>query len=86
MLWLAIDWPVIDRSVIDRSAIDKSVIDAALEIYAALGVMLVAHHFGMHASQVKVGGAVFAAAGKDYLGFCGLSQQGLHDWFHWQQF
>ena len=63
-----------------------SVIDAALEVYTAFGVMLVTYHFRVHASQIEVGGAVFAAAGEDHLGFGGLAQQGLHDWFYGKQF
>ena len=44
-----------------------SVIHAPFEIDAALGVMLVAHHLGVHRSQVEIGRAVFTAAGEDYF-------------------
>jgi len=55
------------------------IVHPALEIHAALGVVLVAHHLRVHAGQIEVGGALLATAGEDHLGFGGLAQQGLHD-------
>ena len=47
--------------------------------------MLVAHHLGVHAGQVEVGRAVLAASGEDDFGVGWLAQQGLDNWFDWQQ-
>ena len=44
-----------------------------------------AHHLGVHRSQVEIGRAVFTAAGEDYFRFSGFAQQGLHDRLHRQQ-
>ena len=63
-----------------------SVVDAAFQIHALFGVMLVAHHFGMHAGEIEVGGKVLTASRDDHLSFSRLAQQGLHNWFHGEQF
>lgn len=39
-----------------RRAVTPSIIDAALQIDAPLGVVLVAHHLGVHRGQIEVGG------------------------------
>ena len=62
-----------------------SVIHTPLEVHALLGVVLVAHHFGVNAGQIEIGRLVFAAAGDDYFGFRGFAQQGLHNRFLRQQ-
>ena len=64
--------PVIDVSI-------ALVIHSPLEIDALFGVVLVAHHLGVDAGKIEVGGLVFAAACDDHLGFSGLSQQRLHN-------
>ena len=62
-----------------------SVINAPLEINTLFGVVLVAHHFGVDAGKIEVGGLVFAAACDDHLGFSGLSKQRLHNWLNGQE-
>ena len=47
--------------------------------------MLVAHHLGVHRSQVEIGRAVFTAAGENYFRFSWFAQQGLHDRLDRQQ-
>ena len=67
--------PVIDVSI-------ALVIHSPLEINTLFGVVLVAHHFGVDAGKIEVGGLVFAAACDDHLGLSGLSQQRLHNRLH----
>ena len=62
-----------------------SVVHSPLQIHTLFGVVLVADHFGMDAGQIEVGRGMFAAARDDHLGFRGLANQSLHDWFHRQQ-
>ena len=57
----------------------SSVIHTPLEINTLLGVVLMAHHLGVNAGQIEVGGLVFAAAGDDHFGFRWFAQQRLHD-------
>ena len=70
--------PVIDVSI-------ALVIHSTLEINALFGVVLVAHHLGVDAGKIKVGGLVFAAACDDHLGLSGLSKQRLHNWLNGQE-
>ena len=41
--------------------LQSSVIHPTLQVDALFGVVFVAHHFGMDAGQIEVGGRVFAA-------------------------
>jgi len=54
------------------------VINATLKVYSSFGVMFMAYHFRVNASQIKIGGGVFAAASNYYFSVARFAQQGLH--------